>query len=66
MELPSALWVYKTSVKMVTKLSPFHLIFGKEALLPMEIELPATKLLEKSIFDVENALSDKILYLQLE
>ena len=63
LELPSALWAYKTSIKMATWFSPFHLVFGKEALLPVEVELPTVKLLEKSIVDVKDAPSNRLLYL---
>ena len=44
LELPNALWAYKTLVKMATWFSPFHLVFGKEDLLPVEVELPIVKL----------------------
>ena len=64
LELPTALWAYRTSVKVATGFSPFHLVFGKEALLPVEVELPAVKLLERSIVDVKDALNNRLLYLQ--
>ena len=58
------LWAYKTSLKMAIRFSLFYLIFEKEALLPMEVEIPAVKALEKSnIVDVKDALSIRILYL---
>ena len=47
MELPGALWAYRTSVKTSTGFTPFHLVYGKEALMPVEVELPAVKMLEK-------------------
>ncbi|MCO5573942.1 hypothetical protein L7F22_027720 [Adiantum nelumboides] len=45
LELPSALWAYRTSVKTGTRITPFHLVYGKEALLPVEVELPVEALL---------------------
>ncbi|MCO5580822.1 hypothetical protein L7F22_034695 [Adiantum nelumboides] len=36
LELPCALWAYRTAIKIGTGFSPFHLVFGKEALLPIE------------------------------
>ena len=46
LELPSASWAYRTSVKTSTCFTPIHLVYGKETLLPVEAELPAVKLLE--------------------
>ncbi|MCO5554991.1 hypothetical protein L7F22_008530 [Adiantum nelumboides] len=37
LELPCALWAYRTTIKTGTGFSPFHLVFGKEALLPIEV-----------------------------
>ncbi|MCO5598190.1 hypothetical protein L7F22_052282 [Adiantum nelumboides] len=47
LELSSALWAYRTSVNTGTGITPFHLVYGKEELLPVEVELPAVKMLEK-------------------
>ena len=30
LEIPSALWAYRTSVKTSTRFTPFHLVYGKE------------------------------------
>ena len=40
----SALWAYRTSVKDVTRFTLFHLIYGLEATLPIECEIPSLKL----------------------
>ena len=45
--MPGALWAYKTSVKTSIGFTPFNLVYGKEALLPIEVEVPAMKVLEK-------------------
>ncbi|MCO5581829.1 hypothetical protein L7F22_035718 [Adiantum nelumboides] len=45
LELPCALWAYRTAIKTGTGFSPFHLVFGKEALLPIEVEIPALKMM---------------------
>ena len=47
LELPRALWAYRTSVKTSTGFTPFHLVYGKEALLPVEVEFSVVKMLEK-------------------
>ena len=64
MELPSALWAYRTSVKTGTGFTPFHLIYGKEALLPVEVELPAIKMLEKLMDGPRDIYKERLLYLQ--
>ena len=44
--------------------APFHLVFGKEALLPVEVELPAIKMLEKMMEMPTNAFATRLLYLE--
>ena len=38
-ELSSILWGYQTSRRSPTKESPFHMAFGTEAVLPIELEI---------------------------
>ena len=64
LELPSALWANRTSVKTSTGFTPFHLFYGKEALLPIEVELPAVKLLEKLLGPSHDALRERLLHMQ--
>ena len=42
--LYSALWAYRTLVKTATGFSPFQLIYGLEAVLPIECQIPSLKL----------------------
>eukprot|EP00253_Pinus_taeda_P012164 PITA_12164 len=39
-----ALWAYRTSVKDATGFTPFQLVYGLEATLPIECEIPSLKL----------------------
>ena len=39
-----ALWAYRTSVKTSTGFTPFQLIYGLEAVLPIECEISSLKL----------------------
>ena len=64
LELPSALWAYRTSVKTSTRFTPFHLVYGKEALLPIKVELPAVKLLEKLLGHSSDAFKERLLHLE--
>ena len=40
----SALWAYRTSVKTSTGFTPCQLIYGLEAVFPIECEIPSLKL----------------------
>jgi transposase InsO family protein len=39
-KLWSALWAYRTAYKVTTQFTPFQLVYGQEAILPIEFELP--------------------------
>ena len=49
-ELPGVLWAYKTISRKSTRVSPFALTFGMEAIIPTEMGVPTlqTKILEKA------------------
>ena len=40
----SALWAYRTSVKTSTGFTPFQLLYGLEAVLPIECEIPSLQM----------------------
>ncbi|PKU63440.1 hypothetical protein MA16_Dca026010 [Dendrobium catenatum] len=42
-KMVEALWAYRTTYKMLTKATPYSLVFGVEAVLPLEIELPSLR-----------------------
>ena len=42
--LPEALWAYCTIVKGPTHATPFSLVYGTEAVLPVEIQLPSLRI----------------------
>ena len=44
--------------------TPFHLVYGKEALLPVEVEISTLKMLEKVMGHSEDALTKRLLQLQ--
>ena len=43
-QLFSALWAYRTSAKTATGFTPFQLVYGLEAVLPIECEIPSLRL----------------------
>ena len=63
-ELPCALWAYRTAIKTSTGFSPYHLVYGKEALLPIEVEIPALKFLSLVDEKEHDAWQHRLLELQ--
>ena len=53
--LPEALWAYRTTVKTSTGCTPFNLVFGSEAVLPLEIQLPSLRVAVLQMDPDENA-----------
>ena len=45
MTLYLALWAYRTSVRNATGFTPFQLVYGMEAILPVQCEIPSLKLI---------------------
>lgn len=43
-QLFSALWAYRTFVKIATRFIPFQLIYDLEAVIPIDCEIPSLKL----------------------
>ncbi|MCO5603592.1 hypothetical protein L7F22_057743 [Adiantum nelumboides] len=43
--LSTALWTYRTSFRTSLGYTPYHLVFGKEAILPIEMQLASLKIL---------------------
>ena len=57
-KLPFALWAYRTSFLTSTGATPYSLVYGMEAVLPIEIEMGSLRVtLEQQIFDTEWAQS---------
>ncbi|XP_042460263.1 uncharacterized protein LOC122043738 [Zingiber officinale] len=44
-ELPSVLWVLRTTPKEGTGVTPFHLVYGGEAVVPVEIGVESDRVL---------------------
>jgi hypothetical protein len=61
--LYSTLWAYRTSVKTATGFSPFQLVYGLEAVLPIECQIPSLKLAVQ-LFPDTSPLEERLLYLE--
>ena len=53
-KLPFALWAYRTSFRTSTGATPYSLVYGMEAVLPVEIEMRSLRVtLEQQILEAE-------------
>lgn len=62
--LTTTLWAYKTSFKTSIGFTPFHLVYGQEALLPIELELASLRVLASSHEKPRERLKQRILDLE--
>src|SRR6202022_2584669 len=54
-KLLNALWAYRTASKVTTKFTPFQLVYGQEAILPIELELPSLRIaIDERLSDEES------------
>ena len=58
-----ALWAYRTSVKDATGFTPFQLVYGLEATLPVECEIPSLKLAVELLPNT-TPVEERLLYLE--
>ena len=63
LQLFSALWAYRTSAKSATRFTPFQLVYGLEATLPVECEIPSLKLAVELLPDTFPE-EERLLYLE--
>ncbi|XP_074561342.1 uncharacterized protein LOC141817608 [Curcuma longa] len=50
-ELPCVLWAYRTTPRESTGMTPFHLVYGGEAVVPVEVGLESTR---RQFYDEDN------------
>ena len=62
--LQAALWAYRTSFRTSLGYTPFHLVFGKEALLPIEAQLSSLRVLGSGESIQREKLEQRILDLE--
>ena len=65
LQLNSALWAYRTSIHAPTGATPYSLVYGVEAILPIEIEIPSLRVSLQGIVDDENYRVSKLHELEM-
>ncbi len=58
--LPSALFAYRTIRQGTTRFEPFYLTYGRDAILPIEIEMPSLPAVNSPIEDPQEQLYQRI------
>jgi hypothetical protein len=58
--LTVALWAYITTYKVSTHTTPFSLVFGVEAILAMEFEVPSLRIAIDEWLDDSQSLKDRL------
>ena len=59
-KLIAALWAYRTTYKVTTCAIPFALMYGVEAVLPIEIEIPSLRIAIDECLDEFQSLKDHL------
>ncbi|MCO5604823.1 hypothetical protein L7F22_058996 [Adiantum nelumboides] len=59
--LDGALWAYQTTYKEAAEFTPFHFVYGQEALQPIELNIPTMRLHGKAAQRKEEEWTDRLL-----
>ena len=58
-KLPFALHAYRTAVRMSTRATPFSLVYGMEAIFPIEIEISSLRVLMEAKLEEAKWVQDR-------
>ncbi|MCO5550600.1 hypothetical protein L7F22_065452 [Adiantum nelumboides] len=61
--LDGAIWAYRITYRDATQFTPFHLVYGQEALQPIELNIPTIKLTGRQEQSNDEAWIDRLLNL---
>jgi transposase InsO family protein len=59
-KLVATLWAYRTTYKVTTCATPFSLVYGIEAILPIEFEIPSLRIAINERLDESQSLKDRL------
>ena len=60
LNIPTVPWAYCTAYKILTRQTPSKLVYGQEAVMPMEYIIPSLHIAVAMIMDDEAALEERI------
>jgi hypothetical protein len=60
--LHEALWAYKTSQYGATKVTPFELVSGQEAVMPVDVSLQSCRVSRQDMLSAEERKSLEVTY----
>ena len=64
MHVPTVLWAYRTTCKNLTGQAPFRLVYGVEAIMPMEYIVPSLHIVAFTRMTDCKALEERIVQLE--
>ena len=64
-QLNPALWAYRTSIHTPTGATPYSLVYGSEAILPLEVEIPSLRVSLKGLIPDEEYRVNRLQELEL-
>ena len=59
-KLTAALWAYRTTYKVTTRMTPFALMYGLEVVLPIEFEIRSLQLAISEQLDTSDSLKARL------
>jgi hypothetical protein len=63
LRLPEVLWAYRTTCKKLTMQTPFKLVYGLEAVVPMEYLVPSLRIAAFTYMDDIGAVKERLVQL---
>jgi transposase InsO family protein len=63
-KLWAALWAYRTAYKVTTQFTPFQLVYGQEAILPIEFEIPSLRIAIENRLGEDESLKTRLVMLE--
>jgi len=58
--LPFTLYGYRTSVRTTTGATPFSLVYGMEAILPVEVQIPSLRIMKEAGLDEDEWIQTRL------